>query len=139
MGQDRAGVTLLLATDREIRTLNRRHLAHDRSTDVLSFPAGGMLEPGTAHLGEIAVSLQTAARQARRAGWPLGSELALLLTHGLLHLLGHDHETDDGTMHRLERRLLLEVARIDLAERALPWGEDRPRIAEPRRRRRSHD
>jgi len=98
-----------------------------------------MLEPGTAHLGEIAVSLETAARQARRAGWPLASELALLLTHGLLHLLGHDHETDDGTMHRLERRLLLKVAGIDLAERALPWGEDLPRGAAPRRRRRSHD
>ena len=116
------GVTLLLTGDREIRTLNRRHLGHDRTTDVLSFPGSGTLEPGTAHLGDIAVSLPRARRQARRAGWPLDSEMALLLTHGYLHLLGHDHETDDGAMHRLEARLLERVARVRLDRRRLPWG-----------------
>lgn len=116
------GVTLLLTGDREIRTLNRRHLGQDRTTDVLSFPAMDSLEPGVAHLGDIAVSLPQARRQARRAGWPIGSELALLVTHGFLHLLGHDHETDDGTMHRLEARLLEKVARVRLDRRRLPWG-----------------
>jgi len=116
------GVTLLLTGDREIRTLNRRHLGHDRTTDVLSFPALDALEPGEAHLGDIAVSLPRARRQARRANWPIGCELALLVTHGYLHLLGHDHETDDGTMHRLEARLLERVARVRLDRRRLPWG-----------------
>jgi len=116
------GVTLLITSDREIRALNRRHLGHDRTTDVLSFPGSGTLEPGTAHLGDIAVSLPRARRQARRAGWPLDSEMALLLTHGYLHLLGHDHETDDGAMHRLEARLLERVARVRLDRRRLPWG-----------------
>jgi rRNA maturation RNase YbeY len=116
------GLTLLITGDGEIRRLNRRHLGHDRTTDVLSFPADGMLEPGRAHLGDIAVSLPRARRQARRAGWPLDSEMALLLTHGYLHLLGHDHETDDGTMHRLEARLLERVARVRLDRRRLPWG-----------------
>jgi probable rRNA maturation factor len=118
-----AGVTLLLATDRALRSLNRRHRGLDRATDVLSFPAAGTLEPGVAHLGEIAVSLGTAARQARRAAWPLDSEIALLVTHGFLHLLGYDHETDDGTMRRLEERLLRRVAGVSLTHRALPWGE----------------
>jgi len=119
----RSGITLLLTSDREIRTLNRRHLGHDRVTDVLSFPAVDPLEPGAPHLGDIAVSLPQARRQARRAGWPLRSEMALLVTHGYLHLLGHDHETDDGTMHRLEARLLERVARVRLDARRLPWGD----------------
>ena len=134
-----SGVTLLLTSDREIRTLNRRHLGDDRVTDVLSFPAeaeptppsgqaGG--EAGAPYLGDIAVSLPRARRQARRAGWPLRSEMALLLTHGWLHLLGHDHETDDGTMHRLEARLLERVAGVRLDARRLPWGSS------PARRRR---
>lgn len=117
-----SGVTLLLTSDREIRTLNRRHLGHDRVTDVLSFPSEEPLEPGVPHLGDIAVSLPRARRQARRAGWPLRSEMALLVTHGYLHLLGHDHETDDGTMHRLEARLLRRVAGVRLDLRRLPWG-----------------
>jgi probable rRNA maturation factor len=120
-----SGLTLLLAGDREVRTLNRRFLGHDRATDVLSFPAGGELEPGTPYLGEIAVSLPRARVQARRARWPLRSEMALLLTHGYLHLLGHDHETDGGVMHRLEERLLRRVARVRLERRALPWGASR--------------
>jgi len=117
-----SGVTLLLTGDREIRTLNRRHLGHDRVTDVLSFPSEAPLEPGAPHLGDIAVSLPRARRQARRAGWPLRSEIALLLTHGYLHLLGHDHETDDGTMHRLEASLLERIAGVRLDRRRLPWG-----------------
>lgn len=128
-----AGVTVLLATDRRMRDLNRRHRGRDGTTDVLSFPSGGSLEPGVDHLGEIAISLSQAGRQARRAGWSLGSELALLLTHGFLHLLGFDHETDDGTMRRLEARLLKRVARVRLEARALPWGEDPIPPIRPRR------
>jgi probable rRNA maturation factor len=118
-----SGVVLLLARDRDMRTLNRRFRDVDRTTDVLSFPSGGPLEPGDAHLGEIAISLPRAARQARRAAWPLRSEMALLITHGFLHLLDYDHETDDGAMHRLEARLLRRVARVALDDRRLPWGD----------------
>jgi probable rRNA maturation factor len=130
------GVTLLLADDRAVRTLNRRHRGIDRTTDVLSFAAEGELEPGIPHLGEIVISLPRARRQAERARWPLKSELALLVTHGFLHLLGYDHETDDGTMRRRERRLLARVAGVTLARRALPWGDDLARPAARRRARR---
>ena len=117
------GVELLLTGDAEQRALNRRLRGRDRTTDVLSFPAGSDLEPGRPHLGEIAISLPQAARQARAAGWPQRSEMALLLTHGFLHLLGYDHETDDGTMRRLEVRLLSRAGRVSLKRRRRPWGE----------------
>jgi probable rRNA maturation factor len=141
LGKERSGVTLLLATDRRMRVLNRLHRGKDTTTDVLSFPSGGPLEPGVDHLGEIAVSLGQAGRQARRARWPLGCELALLLTHGFLHLLGYDHETDDGTMRRLEARLLERVARVRLERRSLPWGDEPAPVARTRRgaRSRRHD
>jgi probable rRNA maturation factor len=127
-----AGVALLLAPDRTVRTLNRRFRQVDRVTDVLAFPAAGDLEPAQPHLGEIAIALPQARRQARLARWPLRSELALLVTHGFLHLLGYDHELDDGTMHRLEEELLDRVAGVRIDRRALPWGDS----AAPQRRRR---
>jgi probable rRNA maturation factor len=139
MRRERAGLELLLADDRTLRSLNRRHRGVDRTTDVLSFPAGGDLEPGAPHIGAIAISLPQAGRQARAAGWPRRSELALLVTHGFLHLLGYDHETDDGTMHRIEARLLRRVARVSLDRRRLPWGDaPAPRAPRDRRRRPSH-
>ncbi len=115
-------MTLLLTTDAEIRRLNRSFRNLDRTTDVLSFPFGGETEPRQVHLGDIAISMPRAASQARRAGWPLASEMALLITHGYLHLLGYDHETDDGTMRRREVSLLRRIARIDPDDRSLPWG-----------------
>jgi probable rRNA maturation factor len=133
-----AGLELLLADDRTVRALNRLHRGVDRTTDVLSFPSTGDLEPGAPHIGAIAISLPQAARQARAAGWPRRSELALLMTHGYLHLLGYDHETDDGTMRRLEARLLRRIARVSLDRRRLPWGDTPPRAPEARRRRHSH-
>lgn len=118
-----ASVTLLLTNDAEIRRLNRTFRSRDHATDVLSFPFDGELEPRRPHLGDIAISVTRARTQARRAAWPLASEMALLVTHGYLHLLGHDHETDDGAMRRLEASLLRRLARIDLEARALRWGE----------------
>jgi probable rRNA maturation factor len=114
---------LLLTSDSSIRRLNRAYRGKDQTTDVLSFPSATDLEPGRPHLGEIAISLPRAERQARRAGWRLRDELALLVTHGYLHLLGYDHETDDGTMRRMEERLLRQTARVSLDSRRLPWGE----------------
>ncbi|MFQ5878118.1 MAG: rRNA maturation RNase YbeY [Acidobacteriota bacterium] len=136
-GRQGAGVTVLLASDAEVRRLNRTFRGVDRATDVLSFPSGGPLQPGGGHLGDIAISVPRAARQARRAGWSLANELGLLLTHGYLHLLGHDHETDDGEMWRLERELLRSAARVPIGARRRPWGEAggaRPSAARRRRR-----
>ena len=141
-GRKGAGVTLLLASDAAVRRLNSRFRGVDAVTDVLSFRAEGDLEPSRPHLGEIAISVPQAARQAKRAGWSLKSEMALLLTHGFLHLLGHDHETDGGTMRRLEEDLLSRAAGVTLARRGLPWGEDRPPARRGRRtgaRRSTHD
>jgi len=84
-----------------MRGLNREWRGMDRPTDVLSFPSG---EKG--FLGDLVIDLPYAARQARRLGHPVSREVQLLLAHGILHLLGHDHETDDGKMFRLQRRLV---------------------------------
>jgi probable rRNA maturation factor len=97
-------VTLAITTDRGIRRLNRTWRALDTATDVLSFPAGD--NPGPVrHLGDLVISRETAARQARHEGHPLSTELRVLALHGLLHLLGYDHEHDSGRMARIERRL----------------------------------
>ena len=71
----------------------------DRATDVLSFPGDG------GSLGDIAIAAGVASRQARAARHPLATELRVLALHGLLHLLGYDHETDQGEMARVEERL----------------------------------
>jgi rRNA maturation RNase YbeY len=85
-----------------MRALNRRFRRQDRPTDVLAFPAG---EPD--RLGDVVIAAGVARRQARDAGPALGTELRLLALHGLLHLLGYDHdgEADAGRMARIERRL----------------------------------
>jgi probable rRNA maturation factor len=94
-------VALVLGGDRGIRTLNARYRGKDRATDVLSFPGPG----GEAGLGDIVISVPTAKRNAARLGCSLAHELDVLALHGFLHVLGYDHETDDGTMDRLEARL----------------------------------
>jgi len=98
----RGTITVAVVPDRRVRALNRRYRRKDSPTDVLSFPAD---EPG--ELGDVVIAHGVAARQAAAAGHSLGTELRVLALHGLLHLLGYDHERDDGTMRRLERRLRL--------------------------------
>ena len=93
-------VSILFCGDRRMRSLNRAYRGLDRSTDVLAFPAEA---PGI--LGDIVVSVPYAARQAARLGEAVVHELDRLLLHGLLHLLGYDHETDRGEMDALEARL----------------------------------
>ncbi len=90
---------LVLTGDRLIRSLNRRFRGKDRATDVLSFMGHG------AGSGDVIISVETAERNARGLGRLLGAELERLVLHGYLHLLGYDHEADDGQMLRLERRL----------------------------------
>jgi len=101
--------TLVLVGDERMRTLNRRFRGFDCATDVLSFPAHNGDFPhqdeDTDYLGDVVISVDTARRQARRRGSTLPRELRVLALHWLLHLLGHDHETDNGEMRRIEYRL----------------------------------
>jgi probable rRNA maturation factor len=106
---DAGALGVRLVSDRGMRGYNRRFRGIDATTDVLSFPAGEGLDPRASYLGDIVISVATAARQARRARHALQRELALLALHGYLHLAGYDHETDDGRMRRLERRLGREL------------------------------
>lgn len=90
-------VTVVLVGDAEIRALKREHWGEDAATDVLSFPTwqpGDPFEPP--HLGDIIISLDTAARQAEARGHSLTCEVALLASHGMTHLVGHDHPHAEG-------------------------------------------
>lgn len=97
--------------DREMRRLNGEFRGRLKTTDVLSFPGSGETwtehPPGErgGHLGDIAISVPQARRQAEELGHDVERELRILLLHGLMHCLGYDHETDDGTMEQLEKRL----------------------------------
>jgi phosphate starvation-inducible PhoH-like protein len=133
----RGEVAVALVSDRRMRTLNRSFRGVDAVTDVLSFPAvaGGSLDgpaarasarraapaAGPTFLGDIVIAAGVATRQAATAGHALGTELRVLALHGLLHLLGYDHETDDGAMARTEQRLRRRgQLREGLIERARP-------------------
>ncbi len=121
-------VTVLFADDREVHDLNLRYRGKDKPTDVLSFPAEGPFPPGEETLGDIVISVETAAAQARRRTRSLDSELRVLLIHGVLHLLGYDHETDDGEMESLEKAIRREIPGVvfrpaaSAAKRAVPAG-----------------
>jgi probable rRNA maturation factor len=91
--------TCMITDDSELERLNRMFLGKDYPTDVLSFPSTG---PGP--LGEIAISVQRAAEQAGKYGHEVLDEVRILMLHGVLHLLGMDHEGDHGSMARAERR-----------------------------------
>ena len=93
-------MTVAIVSDARVRALNRQYRKKDKATDVLSFTSE---ERG--FLGDVVIASGVAARQAREAGHSLAIELRVLALHGLLHLLGYDHERDDGRMARLERRL----------------------------------
>ena len=105
LGVGAGDVVVRLVDEEEIRELNRAWRGKDRPTDVLSFPSGLVDPAGRRHVGDIALCLPVAARQAARRRHAPGREAMLLALHGLLHLLGYDHETDDGEMEALERRL----------------------------------
>ncbi len=96
----------LVTGDRELQRLNRQFLHKDSPTDVLSFPEqpAGTGDSPDGFLGEIAISWERAAAQAREYGHSIEDEIRILMLHGLLHLLGLDHETDHGRMARAERR-----------------------------------
>lgn len=99
----RGEVDVLLTDDSTLRQLNKRFRNKDKPTDVLSFPAPR--EFAKKHAGDLAISLDAAARQATTYGHTLADELKVLLLHGLLHLAGQDHETDNGEMATREASL----------------------------------
>jgi probable rRNA maturation factor len=107
----RGEVTVALVSDGRMRSLNRSFRGKDYATDVLSFPAApagagrGSRAATSEYLGDVVIAAGVAARQADDAGHPVTTELKVLALHGLLHLLGFDHETDAGEMARLEARL----------------------------------
>jgi probable rRNA maturation factor len=98
-------VSVLLTTDTEIRRLNRAFRHKDKATDVLSFPAPDALNIQPLMAGDLAISVETAHRQAQEAGHALFVELQVLVLHGVLHLAGHDHDSDTGQMARKEAAL----------------------------------
>jgi len=100
-------VHVLLAGDKTLRRLNREFRGKDKATDVLSFPAGAStVFFGERELaGDLAISLETAGRQARAYGHSLEDEVKVLMLHGVLHLAGMDHETDGGEMAEREAEL----------------------------------
>lgn len=114
LGLDHAELSVLLTDDCVIQQLNSEHRNKDRPTDVLAF---GLDEPtldDAGLLGDVVISLDTAARQATSRKRPLLAEVQFLLAHGLLHLCGYDHATRSGKreMDRLTRRLVRAAARI---------------------------
>lgn len=119
----KGAVSALLADDKEIRRLNREFRGKDKATDVLSFPAGDGI--GRVRLaGDLAISVETAAREADLRGHALDLELRVLLLHGILHLAGYDHETDSGEMARRENLLR---KRLGLAQGLIARAASKPR------------
>jgi probable rRNA maturation factor len=97
-------VTIALVSDRQMAQLNGRFRRKHVATDVLSFPSGDNINSSN-ELGDLAIARGVARRQARAFGHPLQVELRILALHGLLHLLGYDHERDHGEMRAVEERL----------------------------------
>lgn len=105
--RESSDVSIVLVSDAASKKLNRQFRGKDYATDVLSFPnRAEEFEAGNQdNLGEIVISLDRAATQAKQNGLSLTNEVEQLILHGLLHLCGYDHETDHGEMNRLELRL----------------------------------
>ena len=110
---DKTEVTILVTTDDEVRKMNHRFLGIDEPTDVLSFPdePDGFIEGGdmAPYLGDIAIALPTAIRQAQEIGHSLSAEIEHLLVHGLLHLCGYDHVNsgeEEAAMRAREEKYL---------------------------------
>ena len=102
-----ASVTIAFVSNRQIRALNKRFRGVNKATDVLSFPAGDfeLDQASGLFLGDVAISIEQAESQAADNELDFDQEVSQLILHGMLHLCGYDHETDDGEMNRLELRL----------------------------------
>ncbi len=131
-------VSVLLSGDEELRRLNLQFRRKNKPTDVLSFPAHfpaalDMLPDAAFPAGDLAISLETALRQAEAIGHPLEIELKILLLHGLLHLAGFDHESDTGQMRRkeasLRRKLNLPRSLVERTEPAPATSKGKARAS----------
>jgi rRNA maturation RNase YbeY len=120
-GREPSEISVLLTTDERMRDLNRQYRGQDEATDVLTFPGPEM--PG-APLGDIAISVPFAERQAGERGIPLGRELVFLALHGGLHLLGYEDETDTGRDDMVRR---MNVVALELGCEPDPaWSSIHP-------------
>jgi probable rRNA maturation factor len=118
----RADVNVLVTSNAELQELNRRFRGKDQPTDVLSFPALPGLKPRYA--GDIAISAEIAAHNARALGHTAVEEIKILILHGILHLRGYDHERDQGKMARREKKLRRDLRLpMGLTERASQPGQ----------------
>jgi len=124
MRLEESELAIVLTDDAAIRELNRRWRGRDKPTNVLSFPAHGLVPPGSGPLplGDVVIAYETMAREAQEQGLPLTHHLTHLAVHGFLHLLGYDHESDTEaeTMEQLERDIL---ARLDVPDPYATRGE----------------
>jgi probable rRNA maturation factor len=122
LDEGNSSLSLSLVGDAAIRELNREHRGKDKATDVLSFPLDPTLPEGDGSperlLGDVVISVDTARRQAAEYDAPLQNELCRLLIHGILHVLGHDHERPEerSAMEAEERRLAAAIG--------MPWPYD---------------
>ncbi len=133
LGTPGSELSVLLTNDEKIRALNHEHRGKNRPTDVLAFPQGEAVGGATPMLGDVVISLDTAERQARGRGRDLLEEVRLLLAHGLLHLVGHDHsEPTEARQMRRETRRLVAWTKKNTAQSS---GGAKPRGALPRPRR----
>jgi probable rRNA maturation factor len=124
MRLEESELAIVLTDDAAIRVLNNRWRGRDAPTNVLSFPAHGLVPPGSGPrpLGDVVIAYETMAREAQEQGIPLTHHLTHLAVHGFLHLLGYDHESDPEaeTMEQLERDIL---ARLDVPDPYASRGE----------------
>src|SRR5450755_2294631 len=112
-------VNVMITSSAEMKSLNRRFRGKDKPTDVLSFPSEPDAQKKFA--GEIAISAEIAAQNARGLGHSPGEEVKILVLHGILHLRGYDHECDNGQMAKREKQLRAKLhLPLGLIERALP-------------------
>ena len=115
VGEKKADLGILLVGDRSMRRLNRDYRKKNRTTDVLAFPMREGPGPSSALMGDVVISVPTAAQQARQLGRSLDEELTTLLVHGILHLCGYDHERSNREARRMrqrERWVLRRLGRI---------------------------
>jgi probable rRNA maturation factor len=124
MARVKGDVAVLITSRRKVQALNRRFRNKDKATDVLSFPS----HQG----GDIAICFEIARQNAARLGHSVTDEIKVLVLHGMLHLAGHDHETDSGQMARAEARLR---ARLNLPASLIQRSELSADVASPSRRR----
>jgi probable rRNA maturation factor len=106
LGQPDSALSIVFVSAQEMRGLNQKYRGKDYATDVLSFSYTGEIIGNTPLLGEIIISPEIAYRNAARYRTSLERELRKLLAHGMLHLLGYDHEVDRGLMNRLQAKLM---------------------------------